>query len=68
MPQRYRLLYKHATTVMELSGTPIQFPCDIEVFGVQKTIYVLQENVIELLEYGMLGQAVIASFMLYVLF
>lgn len=64
VPKRYRLLYKHATTYMEVSGIPIQFPCDIEVFGVDKTIYVLHENLTALLKFEMLGQAIIATYML----
>lgn len=64
VPQRYRLLYKHATTYMAVSGTPIQLPCDIEVFGVEKTIFVLHESIISLVKYEMIGQAIIASYML----
>lgn len=33
------------------------------MFGIPKTIYLLDENVLALLEYEMVGQAVIASYM-----
>lgn len=63
VPSRFRLLYKHATTFMEATGNSIQIPCDAEVFGADKTIFILHENIIALLEFKMIGQAAIASYM-----
>lgn len=63
VPQRFRLLYKHATTFMKTIGASIQIPCNIEVFGSDKTIFILHENIISLLEFKMIGQAAISSYM-----
>ena len=63
VPKGFNLLYKHAATWMKTTGVSIKIKCEKEVFGVQKIIYVLHENVVSLLEYKMLGQAVIASYM-----
>ncbi|KAL6578540.1 hypothetical protein OROMI_008756 [Orobanche minor] len=65
VPQRFRLLYKHATTFMKSTGNSIQIPCDAEVFGVEKMILILHENVIDLLEFKVIGQAAISSYMAY---
>lgn len=64
VPKRFRLLYKHATSYMQATGASIQIPCDAEVFGRPITIYLLNENVVALLEFQMIGQAVITTFML----
>lgn len=64
VPKRYTLLYKYASVDMKASGIPIQLPCDVEVFGEEKTIFVLDENLLALLKYEMLGQAIIAAYML----
>ena len=63
VPHRFNLLYKHAVTYMKIRGDSIQIVCDAEVFGLEKTIYVLHENVIDLLKFGMIGQAVISTYM-----
>ena len=63
VPKGFNLLYKHAATWMKTTGVSIKIKCEKEVFGVQKIIYVLHENVVSLWEYKMLGQAVIASYM-----
>ena len=63
MPKGFNLLYKHATTWMKTTGVSIQIRCEAEVFGHKKTIYLLYENVLSLLEFEMLGQAVVASYM-----
>lgn len=64
VPKRFRLLYKHATTLMKTTGASIQIPSDAEVFGSVKTIFVLQENIMALLENKMIGQAVISAYMM----
>ena len=61
--KRFRLLYKHATTFMKSTGNSIQIPCDAEVFGVEKRIFILHENIIALLEFKMIGQAAISAYM-----
>lgn len=48
---------------MQTAGVSIQVECKSEVFGHEKTIYLLHENVLALLEFDMLGQAVITSYM-----
>ena len=63
VPKRFRLLYKHATTFMQSSGDSIQIPCDAEVFGIEKRIFILYENIVALLEFNMIGQAAIAAYM-----
>lgn len=63
VPKGFNLLYKHATTWMKTTGVSIQIRCEAEMFGIPKTIYLLDENVLALLEYEMVGQAVIASYM-----
>lgn len=63
VPDRFRLLYKHAITYMEATGTSLQLPCDVEVFGVEKTIYLLHDTITELLEFKMIGQAAISAYM-----
>ncbi|KAL8125435.1 hypothetical protein AgCh_012939 [Apium graveolens] len=65
VPKRFRLLYKHATTFMKSTGNSIQIPCDAEVFGVEKRIFILHENIIALLEFKMIGQAAISAYMAY---
>ena len=63
VPHRFKLLYKHAVTFMKERGDSIQIVCDAQLFGLAKTIYVLHENVIDLLKFGMIGQAVISTYM-----
>lgn len=63
VPPIFKLLYKHATTYMKSTGKSIQIPCDRDVFGVEKKIYVLAENVVSLLEFNMIGQSAISAYM-----
>lgn len=63
MPERYRLLYKYASCFMKATGASIQIPCDFDVFGIERTIFLLSENIVSLSEYKMLGQAVISTYM-----
>ncbi|XP_074335674.1 uncharacterized protein LOC141672885 [Apium graveolens] len=65
VPNRFRLLYKHATTFMKSTGNSIQIPCDAEVFGVVKTIFILHENIAHLLKFKMIGQGAICTYMAY---
>ncbi|KAK1383971.1 hypothetical protein POM88_021706 [Heracleum sosnowskyi] len=65
VPNRFRLLYKHATTFMKTTRVSIQIPCNVEVFGSDKTIFILHENIIALMEFKMIGQAIISSYMAY---
>ena len=64
VPKRFQLLYKHATTIMQTTGASIRIPSDAEVFGTVKTIFVLQENIMALLEKKMIGQFVISAYMM----
>lgn len=63
MPRRFMLLYKHAVTILKESADSIQIPCDAPMFGVEKTIFLLHENVMSLLEFKTVGQAVISTYM-----
>lgn len=56
-------MYKHATVFMKATGESIPIPCDPSVFGVEKTIYILHENLTALLEFDMIGQAAISAYM-----
>ena len=63
VPRQFKVLYKHVTTFMQASGESIPIPYDPDVFGVEKTIYILHENLRALLEFDMIGQAAIAAYM-----
>ena len=63
VPPRFRVLYKFAKTVMKESGNSIPVPCDVDIFGIERTIYLLDESVLSLLEFKMIGQAVISTYM-----
>ncbi|XP_074374273.1 uncharacterized protein LOC141714667 [Apium graveolens] len=65
VPPRFRLLYKFASTVMRESGNSIPVPCDFQIFGIERTIYLLHENILELLEFKMIGQSAISTYMAY---
>ncbi|XP_074365577.1 uncharacterized protein LOC141706680 [Apium graveolens] len=65
VPHRFRLLYKFASTVMKGSGNSIPVPFDFQIFGIERTIYLLHENVLELLEFKMIGQPAISTYMAY---
>lgn len=62
VPQRFWLLYKHATTFMKSTSSSIQIPCDAEIFGADKTIFILHENIVSLLEFTMIGQGAISAY------
>ncbi|KAL8112149.1 hypothetical protein AgCh_019735 [Apium graveolens] len=63
VPKGFNLLYKHDVTWMKTTGVSIQIKCEKEVFGHEKVIYLLHENVQAVLEFEILGQAVLASYM-----
>lgn len=63
VPERYKMLYKHASCFMKETGASIQIPCDFDLFGVERTIFLLHENIIALSEFKMVGQAVISTYM-----
>ncbi|KAL1818593.1 hypothetical protein ACET3Z_013462 [Daucus carota] len=65
VPNGFNLLYKHATTIMKETGDSIAIPCDVEVFGCDKVIYILHENLIDLLKFEEIGQAAITAHMSY---
>ncbi|KAL8094210.1 hypothetical protein AgCh_035913 [Apium graveolens] len=65
VPPRFRLLYKFASTKMKESGNSIPVPCDFQIFGIERTIYLLHENKLELLEFKMIGQSAISTYMAY---
>lgn len=63
VPKEYKVLYKHALVFMKATGESIPIPCDSDVFGTEKTIYILHENIKALLEFDMIGQAAISAYM-----
>lgn len=63
VPPRFRVLYKFSKTMMKESGSSIPVPCDVQVFGMERTIYLLEENITALLEFNMIGQAAISTYM-----
>ena len=63
VPKGFNLLYKHATIWIKNTGLSIKIVCDVDVFGHEKTIYLIDENILSLLEFKMLGQAVFAAYM-----
>ncbi|XP_074365007.1 uncharacterized protein LOC141706073 [Apium graveolens] len=63
VPKQYKVLYKHAAVFMKATGESIPIPCDSDVFGTEKIIYILHENVKALLEFDMIGQAAISVYM-----
>ncbi|XP_074342737.1 uncharacterized protein LOC141680400 [Apium graveolens] len=62
-PKQYKVLYKHAAVFMKATGESIPISCDSDVFGTEKIIYILHENVKALLEFDMIGQAAISAYM-----
>ncbi|XP_074355827.1 uncharacterized protein LOC141695484 [Apium graveolens] len=63
VPKQYKVLYKNAAVFMKATGESIPIPCDSDVFGTEKIIYILHENVKALLEFDMIGQAAISAYM-----
>lgn len=63
VPKGFNLLYKHVTSWMATTGLSIEIDCKAEVFGHEKIIYLVHESVLALLEFDMLGQAVISAYM-----
>ncbi|XP_040374987.1 uncharacterized protein LOC112200371 [Rosa chinensis] len=63
VPKRCKLLYKHAKTIMEETNESISTVLDDEVIDVPKELYILTENVTNLLEMKWIGQGVIAAYM-----
>lgn len=63
VPRQFMLLHMHAVTILKQNSESIQIPCDAEVFGRDKTIFLLDENVMALLEFNMIGQAIISTYM-----
>ncbi|KAM5570104.1 hypothetical protein ABKV19_017226 [Rosa sericea] len=62
VPKRCKLLYKHATTIMKETGSSISTVFSKEVFGEPTQLFILSENVINLLEMQWIGQGVIAAY------
>ncbi|KAM5578065.1 hypothetical protein ABKV19_008405, partial [Rosa sericea] len=63
VPKRCKLLYKHAKNIMSQTNESISTVLDDSVFGVQKELFILTENVTDLLEMNKIGQGVIAAYM-----
>ncbi|PRQ20360.1 putative Ulp1 protease family catalytic domain, putative transposase, Ptta/En/Spm, plant [Rosa chinensis] len=63
VPKRCKLLYKHAKTIMSQTSELISTVLDDKVFGLHKELFILTENVTDLLEMKKIGQGVIAAYM-----
>lgn len=48
---------------MQETGASIQIPCDFDLFGMERTIFLLHENIIALSEFEMIGQVIISTYM-----
>ncbi|KAL1826554.1 hypothetical protein ACET3Z_004966 [Daucus carota] len=66
VPKRWRLLYKHAMTIMKETVVSVKIPCDRQVFGCDKKLCLLQEELLALLEFNMVGQSAISAYMMAV--
>ncbi|KAL1826628.1 hypothetical protein ACET3Z_005040 [Daucus carota] len=64
VPKRWRLLYKHVMTIMKETGVSVKIPCDRQVFGCDKKICLLQEELLALLQFNMVGQSAISAYMM----
>lgn len=63
VPRQFMLLHMHAVTILKENSESIQIQCDAEVFGKDRTIFLLHENVMALLEFDLIGQAVVSTYM-----
>jgi hypothetical protein len=63
VPKRCKLLYKHAKTIMTNTGLSMYAKLDKSVFVFPRELYLLTENVIDLLEMKWIGAGVIAAYM-----
>jgi hypothetical protein len=63
VPKRCKLLYKHAKMYMTQTGQSIRTKLDAKVFGYSRELFVLTENVTDLLEMKWIGAGVIAAYM-----
>lgn len=56
LPRHFVLLYKHADKILKESADSLQILLNAEVLGTAKTIFLLHENVIPLLEFKWLAR------------
>ena len=63
VPKCCQLLYKHAKVTMNKTGLAIMTKLDDEVFGYDKDLVILTENVLNLLEMCWIGSGVIEAYM-----
>lgn len=61
--KHFRRLYDH-TTLMKDDKSVLPISCTVEVFGGDRTIYLLHENLIALFKFEMIGQAIISTYMM----
>ncbi|KAL8132165.1 hypothetical protein AgCh_007888 [Apium graveolens] len=62
--KHFRRLYDH-TTLMKDDKSVLPISCNAGVFGGTRTIYLLHENLIALFKFEMIGQAIIATYMMH---
>ncbi|KAL1826534.1 hypothetical protein ACET3Z_004946 [Daucus carota] len=64
VPKRWRILYKHAMTIMKEIVVSVKIPCDRQVFGCDKKLCLLQEELLALLQFNMVGQSAKSAYMM----
>lgn len=65
VPEHLRLLYDHTTTFMNDNKSVLPIQCNVEVFGGDRTIFLLHENLIALFKFEKIGQAIISTYMMH---
>lgn len=63
VPKCCKLLYKHTKTIMTKTGVSIRTDLDDNVFGFPRELFILTENVTDLLEMKWIGVGVIVAYM-----
>jgi hypothetical protein len=63
VPKRCKLLYNYAKTTMTTTNFSIRIELEGSVFGYPRELFILTENVIDLLEMKCIGAGVIAAYM-----
>jgi hypothetical protein len=63
VPKHCKLLYKYVKTIMTTTGYSIRTKLEGSVFGYPRELFILTENVIDLLEMKCIGAGVIAAYM-----
>lgn len=63
VPKHCKLLYKYAKTIMTTTEVVIITELEVSVFGYPRELFILTDNVTNLLEMKCIGARVIAAYM-----